>query len=511
MRMFKKVQVLVLIAIFAAILFGCKKEAPENPLKTDGKSTTKAAPGNTTVTDVDGNIYNTITIGTQIWMVENLQTTRFRDGSAMDNVTNNSAWAARYYGNGNPGAYCWYNNYISNKTTYGALYNEFAIENSCLAPYGWHVPTTYEWETLTTYLGGIYNVAGGKMKSIGTTYWFSPNYGANNSSGFSALPGGIRNSGTGIFASLRDKACFWSSTTDQDAALSRTLFSYNADILTDNPGKTEGRSVRCVRDPAELPNVTTSNYSSLTYNSVICGGNVTFDGWSNVTSRGVCYGTTHNPTTSGSHTMNGSGMGSFVSSITGLTQNTIYYLRAYAVNAIGTSYGTEISFMTLYSNPLVIGQNYDGGIVAYILQYGDPGWTAGMQKGFIAAPSDQSTGIAWDMGLYNNPATGSALGQGFPNTSSIINAVGSGSYAAKLCSDLVLNVHDDWFLPSKNELHKLYLSKTAIGGFEENYYWSSTCGLNGGAYAENFSNGNQSEANKNATYYVRAIRAFAIY
>ena len=116
-----------------------------------------------TVTDIDGNVYHTVTIGTQTWMVENLKTTKYNDGTAIPLVTDSTAWL-----NLTTPGYCWYNNDAATyKNTYGALYNWFTVNTSKLAPSGWHVPTDAEWTTLITYLGGE-TVAGGQMKSTGT-------------------------------------------------------------------------------------------------------------------------------------------------------------------------------------------------------------------------------------------------------------------------------------------------------------------------------------------------------
>ncbi|MBU3714493.1 MAG: hypothetical protein FGM46_06040, partial [Ferruginibacter sp.] len=147
------------------------------------------------VTDIDGNVYPIVTIGTQIWMAENLRTTKYRDGSNIPLVTDNTQWASNW-NNQNPlqqPMMCWYNNdkttYVNNKM--GALYNWYAINpatngNKNVCPVGWHVPTDAEWTTLTDFLGST-SVAGGKMKSTGTQYWLSPNTGATNSSSWSAI------------------------------------------------------------------------------------------------------------------------------------------------------------------------------------------------------------------------------------------------------------------------------------------------------------------------------------
>jgi len=196
-----------------------------------------------TVTDADGNIYPTIGIGSQIWMAENLKTTKYNDGASIPLVSDNTAWSLLF-----TPAYCWYNNdELSNKNTYGALYNWYTVGKGKLCPVGWHVPNNSEWAVLASYLGGP-QVAGGKMKVPGTDYWKSPNAGATNSSGFSALPGGGRAS-YGEFGGRRTDEIFWTSSgKTSTSAWYQDISALNTELFKGANTILMGLSIRCIRD-----------------------------------------------------------------------------------------------------------------------------------------------------------------------------------------------------------------------------------------------------------------------
>jgi uncharacterized protein (TIGR02145 family) len=190
--------------------------------------------------DVDGNLYNIISIGTQLWLKENLKTTKYKDGTAIPLET--TAW-----GNTTP-EYCWYsNNQATYGNTYGALYNWYAVNTGKLCPAGWHVPSEAEWTTLITFLGGE-DIVGGKLKEAGTTHWNSPNAGATNEFRFTALPGGDRNF-DGQFDGVGNYAVWWSSTVyDNNKAWDPLIFTGSSLISRGTEDKRLGMSVRCIKD-----------------------------------------------------------------------------------------------------------------------------------------------------------------------------------------------------------------------------------------------------------------------
>jgi uncharacterized protein (TIGR02145 family) len=169
-------------------------------------------------------------------MAENLKTTKLNDGTAIPTVTVDNTWVSLW----TPGI-CWYNNDITNKNTYGGLYNNGAVASGKLAPTGWHVPTDDEWNVLRTFVGG-YLVAGGALKEAGTAHWVSPNTGSTNKYGFSAIPAGARND-EGPFFGMGTNA-YWRSVGGTDWAIN----SGYTDLTPESKSLTDGYSVRCVRD-----------------------------------------------------------------------------------------------------------------------------------------------------------------------------------------------------------------------------------------------------------------------
>jgi uncharacterized protein (TIGR02145 family) len=221
---------LFIIGLALLLFNSCEKDNGENN------------PSNT-VTDIEGNIYHTVTIGLQVWMVENLRTTRYNDGTPIPVVPDNLYWSRL-----TTGAYSDYDNTPDSSKIYGKLYNWYAVNDARkLAPVGWHVPSDEEWGILLTYLGGE-SVAGGKLKETGTDHWESPNVGATNEYGFTALPGGRRDF-SGTFNFIRHNGYFWSSTEwNTPSAYYKFMFYNGSHVAWLAYHKTQGLSVRCIRD-----------------------------------------------------------------------------------------------------------------------------------------------------------------------------------------------------------------------------------------------------------------------
>jgi len=236
----KKIPVLLICSILTMSTFFIFQNCSEDEDNENNSST---------VIDKDGNVYNTVKIGTQTWMVENLKTTRFNDGADIPNVTVASEWNALT----TPG-YCWYDNNEANKTSNGALYNWYAVSTGKLAPAGWHVATDSDWKTLEMTLGMTQPQAdatgnrgtdqGAQLKS--TSGWIGGGNGTN-SSGFSGLPGGYRV--TPGFLGLGGMGIWWTNTErTSTGAWDRVLYSTNTLVDRNDNSKACGFSVRCVKN-----------------------------------------------------------------------------------------------------------------------------------------------------------------------------------------------------------------------------------------------------------------------
>ena len=197
------------------------------------------------VTDADGNVYKTVTIGTQVWMAENLKTTKYNDGTAIPRIVDDLEWK-----NLSTDAYCWNNNDSSSyASTYGVLYNWYAVNTGKLCPVGWHIPSDAEWTTLTEYLGGE-GIAGAKLKEIGTMHWNTPNTSATNESDFTDLPGGLRYN-DGSFDFVGNYGYWWSRTEHDyysEKAWCRSMLYNSSNVSRGSYEKNGGFSVRCIKD-----------------------------------------------------------------------------------------------------------------------------------------------------------------------------------------------------------------------------------------------------------------------
>ena len=299
------------------------------------------------VVDLDGNVYRTVKIGAQIWLAQNLKTTRYNTGIEIPLVEDSSSW-----GSLKTAAYCWYGKDSANyEKDYGKLYNWYAVNSVDLCPAGWHVPSEEEWLELINSLGGK-NSGGGKLKETGFEHWPSPNTGATNEVGFTALNGGFRNHDGRIFPySPYDgypyDGYWWSSSTDEsDAPWYINLNYASIQIIINGCTKEVGFSVRCMGPGLSVPELRTDSIVNITQTSAVCWGFLNADSALSISSQGVCWSTNPNPDISNDKTSDGNGIGSIASSMSGLTPNTIYYVRAYVIYNSVVRYGNELTFAT---------------------------------------------------------------------------------------------------------------------------------------------------------------------
>lgn len=255
-----KYSVLILLSIICTFyLINAQDSKPKVKPKTTKPATTTKPPAvksqpktNTTqiekkystVTDIDGNIYKTVKIGNQIWMAENLKTTRYNDGTPIPNVTDNNEWSTL-----TTGAYCYYDNYNGNNDIYGKLYNQYAVGTGKLGPKGWHVPSDIEWLQLLSFLAGgtlhYDDIIKAAEKMRNTSGW-PVNKNGNNNSGFSGLPSGDRTI-DGNFYNF-DKGFWWTSENYNTFTEGFVAFSLDYYVTRDFYHHNNGLSVRCIKD-----------------------------------------------------------------------------------------------------------------------------------------------------------------------------------------------------------------------------------------------------------------------
>jgi len=278
------------------------------------------------------------------------------------------------------------------------------------------------------------------------------------------------------------------SFTSSITGLTATTTYYVRAYATNSVGTSYGSQVTFTT-LANLPTVTTTAVSAITTTTATSGGNITSSGGATVTASGICWGTSANPTITDSHTTGSTATGAFSSNMTGLTANTGYHVRAYATNSVGTAYGEDVAFNTLPVS-LAIGDEYLNGFVAYL---------DGTGHGFVVSKTDL-TSSKWS-NTFDDVDTD--YSDGYKNTSLITSITTSGDCAAKKCKDL----GSDWYLPSRNELYKLYEVKSILN-MTGSFYWSSSQTSRYYAVAVDFSNNNPIDKSKSDLHSVRAIRKF---
>ena len=313
-----------------------------------------------------------------------------------------------------------------------------------------------------------------------------------------------------VLTLLKDQVKLGSNIFDVFGLESNTAYSLKVNVRN-KVGESQSEFIHFnTLNTVGIPSVLTIGSNSIATNSATLLGALNNIGNSQFLSKGFCYSLSNNPSISNTVIdVSGSSVGNFSSEVSGLLPNTTYFFRAFATNSNGIAYGDVLQFQTSSPNPnLVIGQNYQGGIIAYL----DP---SGIH-GIIAAPYDQSLSSPWGcQGSNIFGAEGSGFGAGYQNTIDITMDCNNVYIAARLCSDLVLNGFNDWYLPSWSELDYLFNNRSLIGGFMTNeqavgdcWYWSSTEVDSDYAHFINFSNGFDGNYYKQFGLNVRAIRKF---
>jgi hypothetical protein len=251
-----------------------------------------------------------------------------------------------------------------------------------------------------------------------------------------------------------------------------TTYYVRAYVIT-SAGTSYGNQVSFTTYNPTMPTVTTTAVTGITGGVANSGGNVSSDGGAYVTNKGVCWSTSPNPTIADSKTDNGGNTGSFTSIANGLVISTTYYIRAYATNIAGTAYGNQFTFTT--TGTLSIGSFYQGGLIGYFLQSGDPGYSSTTLHGIIISKNDIATGVSWGCeGTLIAGVSGTLIGGGNQNTLDILAGCSTLGIAAELCNNLVLNSYSDWFLPGDAEWTAMDLNLVLVNGISNDQgYWTS--------------------------------------
>lgn len=334
--------------------------------------------------------------------------------------------------------------------------------------------------------GGVLSSDGGANIVAGVCYSTSPNPTISNSITFNS---GASGSYSSTLSMLQGNTTYY-------------VRAYATNAL----GTLYGNEISFTTLPPVVPVISaTTAASSINSTSAVSGGTISSDGGAPVTARGVVVSSVHVPTLADTVTSNGTGNGTFSSSITGLTLGVTYYVRAYATNTAGTSYGETISFTTA----LGVGDSYQGGIIYYLFRNGDPCYVAGEVHGLIAATSNLSTSARWyNVASTSTGATATALCTGLSNSNAIIATYGNiGTFAAKLCRDYTGGSYTDWYLPSKDELYKMFQNKSVLSGLSS-IHWTSTEFSSSTAYRMSMTTGTSVNSLKTTLSAVRAIRRF---
>ena len=447
-----------------------------------------------------------VTIGSQVWTNKNLDIATYRDGTIIPHVTDPAQWA-----NLTTGAWCYYNNDPVLGAIYGRLYNWYAVagiwdeasktdlsKRKQLAPKGWHVPTDSEWKTLTTFIGGV--AAGGKMKETGTTHWNTPNTAADNSSGFTGLPGGGRSSSDGSFIFIGDGGYWWSSLQYSNGYVwNRTLYNNNSYLGSTSGPINSALSVRFLMDSTLTTTAPTGN-TIQTLCSVATVANLTATGtaikWYAASAGGTALANTttlvNGTTYYASQTVNSVESTDRLAVSVSLNNPTVSASSTTVCIGQPTTL-TASSDASTTSNFSVGSIGPSGGYVFY-----DQGSIMNGWRYLEAAPIDNGSNEGVGCYCASIPNTSTNIGNGLINTSNWISA-GCNGYWFSLTQTLSINGFTNWFIPSKDELNLMYanLKQNNLGNFQNLQYWSSSpapygsCEINGGAWVQNFTNGTQ--------------------